>query len=364
MCKIYKTIKPGVMDSNDIKMLFDLAKKKNFAIPAINCINTDSINAVLETASKINSPVIIQFSYNGSAFLSGLEFKKKNKTHIPSVLGAISGAKHIHLVAKEYNIPVIIHTDHCYKEILPWINLLLEEGKNFFKENRKPLFSSHMIDLSKQNIKENVDTSIKYLKKITSLNMILELELGCTGGEEDGIDNTNINKKLLYTDPKDVYYAYKKLNKISNNFIIAASFGNVHGVYKSGQVSLKPNILKKSQKYVEKMENVSKNPLNFVFHGGSGSKDKEIQESIKYGIIKLNIDTDIQWSSWKGVLKYYLSNNKYLQNQLGNPYGDHQPNKKYYDPRNWIRSSKKSTYKYLKSIFIKLNACNILKYFE
>lgn len=359
MKNVLNVIKPGVLNSNDMKKLFFLAKKNKFAIPAINCIGTNSINSVLETAAKMKSPVIIQFSYSGSAFISGLGLKTLNP-HQPSILGAISGAQHVHLLSKYYQIPVILHTDHCHKDYLPWIDGLLKKGKIFFKEHGRPLFSSHMIDLSKEKTKRNISISVKYLKKMTKIDMILELELGCTGGEEDGIDNSMIQKKHLYTDTKDILYAYDELNKISNNFIIAAAFGNVHGVYKPGKILLKPLILKKAQEYIRKIKNLSKNPINFVFHGGSGTSIKNIRKSISYGVIKFNIDTDMQWASWKGVLDFYLSNKNYLNSQLGNPTGKDQPNKKYYDPRIWLRNSQKYSSKYLKNIFTQLNAKNIL----
>ncbi|WP_075432078.1 class II fructose-bisphosphate aldolase [Buchnera aphidicola] len=354
-----KRIKPGVLNSHEMKILFSLAKKNKFAIPAINCIGNESINSVLETASYMKSPVIIQLSYSGSAFISGLGLRTKN-LYQPSIIGAISAAQHVHLLSKYYKVPVILHTDHCPNENLPWIDGLLKKGETFFKNHGRPLFSSHMIDLSKETIKKNISISRNYLKKITNLNMILEFELGCTGGEEDGIDNSKIKKKYLYTDTKDIFYAYKKLNKISDNFIIAAAFGNVHGVYKPGKISLKPSILKKAQNYISQKKKLPKNPLNFVFHGGSGTSIQDIQKSIKYGVIKFNIDTDMQWASWKGVLDFYLLNQEYLQNQLGNPTGKNQPNKKYYDPRVWLRNSQKYSFKYLKKIFKKLNAKNIL----
>lgn len=359
MCKILNYVKPGVLNAQEMKIIFSLAKKNNFAIPAINCIGTDSINSVLETAAKMKSPVIIQFSYGGSAFISGLGMQIKN-VHKPSIIGAISGAKHVHLLSKYYKVPVILHTDHCNFALLPWIDALLKEGKIFFKNTGKPLFSSHMIDLSKEKIENNINISIKYLKKITKINMMLEFELGCTGGEEDGIDNSNVKKKYLYTDTKDIFYAFNKLKKISNNFIIAAAFGNVHGVYKPGKILLKPSILKKAQNYISKINKLPKNPLNFVFHGGSGTNIKDIKKSIKYGVVKFNIDTDMQWYFWKGVLKFYLLNKKYLQNQLGNPQGKDQPNKKYYDPRIWLRKAQKYSSKYLQKMFLQLNAKNIL----
>ncbi|VFP81572.1 class II fructose-bisphosphate aldolase [Buchnera aphidicola] len=358
MYKILDIIKPGVLNSDETKIIFSLAKKNKFAIPAINCISTDSINSALEAASKERSPIIIQFSYGGSEFMSGLGLQKKG--HRNAIIGSISGAKHVHLISKYYNVPVILHTDHCDFNHLPWINGLLKEGGKFFKRYGRPLFSSHMIDLSKENIQKNIHISSEYLKKLTYLNMILEMELGCTGGEEDGIDNTNINKKLLYTDTKDIHFAFNKLNKISDNFIIAASFGNIHGVYKPGKIQLKPSILKKAQKYISLVNKLPKNPLNFVFHGGSGTDISDIKKSINYGVVKFNIDTDIQWNYWKGVLDFYLNNKKHLKSQLGTKVGESEPNKKYYDPRVWLRNAQKYSIKYLKKIFTILNSHNKL----
>ncbi|WP_295164209.1 class II fructose-bisphosphate aldolase [uncultured Buchnera sp.] len=358
--KILNSIQPGVLTGNECQIIFELAKKKKFAIPAVNCIGTDSINTVLETASRVKSPVIIQFSYGGSSFIAGYK-KISSKNHEDQAIqGSISGAQHVHLMSKYYQIPVILHTDHCSKEMLPWINGLLKEGKKHYQNFGKPLFTSHMIDLSKESLKENISTCSNYLKKIKKINMMLEIELGCTGGEEDGIDNSKIDKKLLYTQPKDVNYAYEKLSKISTNFTIAASFGNVHGVYQPGNVNLKPSILKASQEYVRIKHNLKKFPLNFVFHGGSGSDLKEIHESIEYGIVKMNIDTDMQWATWKGVLNFYKKNKDFLQKQLGNKNGKNIPNKKYYDPRSWIRESQESMSKRLEKTFKDLNAFNIL----
>lgn len=357
---IKKKIPVGVLNGYETKKIFELAKKNNFAIPSINCINTDSINTILKTAKDMRSPVIIQFSYGGSIFFSGLQNTKK-KIFQKAIDGAISGAQHIHLMSKYYNIPIILHTDHCNKELLPWIKGLIKAGKKFFKKNQRPLFSSHMLDLSHESLKNNIQICTKYLKKIKKIDMLLEIELGCTGGEEDGIDNNNLEKKYLYTKPKEVNYAYKKLSKISSLFSIAASFGNVHGVYKAGNVDLKPKILKKSQIYVQKKNNISRvNPLNFVFHGGSGSSLLDIHKSIKYGVVKINFDTDIQWYSWEGILKFYKKYKNYLQSQLGNPEGINKPNKKYYDPRNWIKKSQNNTSTRLKKIFKNLNAINIL----
>lgn len=356
---ILNIIKPGVMNGDEARIVFELAKKKQFAIPAVNCIGTDSINTVLETAARVKSPVIIQFSHGGACFIAGY----KNKSAIyqeQAIQGSISGAQHVHLMSKYYKIPVILHTDHCPKEILSWIDGLLEAGKNYYYDNKRPLFTSHMIDLSKENLQDNISICKKYFKKMQNINMMLEIELGCTGGEEDGIDNTKLDKRFLYTQPEDVNYAYEELQKISKNFSIAAAFGNIHGVYQTGNIDLRPIILKDSQDFVSTKHNLEKNPLNLVFHGGSGSHLKEIKESIKYGIVKMNIDTDIQWAAWKGVLNFYKKNKEFLQKQLGNKIDKNTPNKKYYDPRTWIRKSQESMSIRLERSFKELNSFNIL----
>ncbi|WP_343191824.1 class II fructose-bisphosphate aldolase [Buchnera aphidicola] len=359
MKKLFKNIKIGVMHASEAKKIFKVAKKNNFAIPAINCCTFDTINSVLEASKKINSPIIIQFSYTGSSFFlgNGIDIKENIKK---SILGATIAAKYVHKVSKFYKIPVILHTDHCHKEILPWLDGLILEDKKFFKKNKISLFTSHMIDLSKENIKKNISICSKYLQKMKKIDSMLEIELGCTGGEEDGIDNTKIEKKHLYTTPKDVEYAYKKLIKISNLFTIAASFGNVHGVYYKNNITLKPKILSESQKYISKKYNLKKKPIDFVFHGGSGSKKNIIKEAISYGVIKINMDTDIQWNLWKGILNFYKKNKNYLKNQLGNKKDKKTPNKKYYDPRNWIRKSQICAIKKIEKIFKKLNAINLL----
>lgn len=358
MTNSLNSIKSGIVDVKDMNKIFQVARMKNFAIPAINCIGIDSINAVLEAAKKINSPIIIQFSYGGSSFISGNGLKIDS--HISAVQGAISGAHHVHRMAKLYDIPVILHTDHCIKQHLPWINGLLEEGEKFFLKTGKPLFTSHMIDLSYETIEDNIKICCQYLKKTSNINMGLEIELGITGGEEDGVDNSHIDILNLYTKPKDINYAWENLTKISNNFIIAAAFGNVHGVYKPGNVKLNPNILNEAQKYVCNKNKLPDKSLNFVFHGGSGSSYKDIKKSIEYGVIKINFDTDIQWATWNGVLNYYKKNKNYLIKQLGNPEGKDKPNKKYYDPRIWLRSSQLSIIKRIEKIFALLNANNVL----
>lgn len=358
MVNILNFVKPGVVTGNDIQKIFTFAKQNNFALLAVNCVNIDSINAALEAAANMKSPIILQFSNAGSAFITG--FGLDNKNYSKSVLGAVSGCLYVHYVSKYYGVPVIVHTDHCTKQSLPWIDTLLDFNEKHFLITGSTLFSSHMLDLSAESLEQNIKISAKYLKRMNKLNMILEIELGCTGGEEDGIDNKHLNQSLLYTTPEDVAYAYEKLHTISSKFIIAASFGNVHGVYKSGNVQLNPKILKESQKYVAQKFGLPKNPLNFVFHGGSGSKLHEIAESIQYGVVKVNIDTDAQWANWEGILNYYKNNQDYLQTQLGNPLGNTRPNKKFYDPRVWIREGQKSMIKYLEKMFVMLNSTHIL----
>ena len=329
--KILDVVKPGVVTGEDVQKVFAICKENNFAMPAVNVINTDSINAVLEAAAKVKSPVVVQFSNGGAAFVAGKGLKLDGQQ--TAILGAISGAKHVHLMAEAYGVPVILHTDHAAKKLLPWIDGLLDAGEKHFAETGKPLFSSHMLDLSEESLKENIEICGQYLERMSKMGMTLEIELGVTGGEEDGVDNSNLDHSLLYTQPEDVAYAYEELSKISHRFTIAASFGNVHGVYKPGNVKLTPTILDNSQKYVSEKFGVPANTLNFVFHGGSGSTAEEIKESISYGVIKMNIDTDTQWATWEGIMNYYKKNEAYLQGQIGNPDGDDKPNKKFYDPR-------------------------------
>lgn len=359
MVNILQFIKPGVVTGNNIQKLFDLAKRNNFALPAVNCIGMDSINAALEAAANVRSPIILQFSHTGSAFMAGLGLNNEKK-YSASVVGAVAGSLYVHYISKHYNIPVILHTDHCTKKFLPWIDALLDLSEQHFIITGNPLFSSHMIDLSSEPIEENISITSKYLKRMDKSNITLEIELGQTGGEEDGINNNDINNSLLYTTPETVAYAYERLHSISSRFMIAASFGNVHGVYKSGNVKLNPKILHDSQEYVSKKFDLPKNSLNLVFHGGSGSTSEEIQESIRYGVVKINIDTDLQWAIWEGVLKYYKNNKDFLQTQIGNIYDYDQPNKKFYNPRAWIRSGQKSMIEYLERMFGMLNAINVL----
>ena len=358
MSKILDAVKPGVATGDDVQKIFKIAKENKFALPAVNCVGTDSVNAVMEAAAKVRAPVIVQFSNGGAVFVAGKGLKLEGQQ--AAILGAISGAEHIHRVAESYGIPVIIHTDHCAKKLLPWLDGLLDAGEKFFAQHGKPLFSSHMIDLSEEPLEENLDICCKYLERMAKMGMTLELELGCTGGEEDGVDNSHLDNSALYTQPEDVAYAYERLIKISPRFTIAASFGNVHGVYKPGNVQLTPKILDNSQKYVSEKFGLPPKSLDFVFHGGSGSSSAEIAEAVSYGVIKMNIDTDTQWATWSGVLGYYNKNKDYLQGQLGNPTGPDSPNKKYYDPRVWLRASQTSMIERLEQAFKELNAINVL----
>jgi fructose-bisphosphate aldolase class II len=356
--KILDVVKPGVVSGDDMQKIFAICKANHFAMPAVNVISTDSVNAVLEAAAKAQAPVIIQFSNGGAGFVAGKGLKLDGQK--AAILGAISGARHIHLMAQAYGVPVIVHTDHAAKKLLPWIDGLLDAGEQHFAETGKPLFSSHMLDLSEEPLKENIEICGKYLERMSKLGMTLEIELGVTGGEEDGVDNSDRDASLLYTQPEDVAYAYEELSKISNRFTIAASFGNVHGVYKPGNVKLTPKILDNSQKFVSEKYKVPANTLDFVFHGGSGSSADEIKESISYGVVKMNIDTDTQWATWEGVMGYYKKNEGYLQGQIGNPDGDDKPNKKYYDPRVWQRAGQAGMIARLQQAFQELNALNTL----
>jgi fructose-bisphosphate aldolase class II len=356
--KILDVVKPGVVTGDDVQKIFTICKEGNFALPGVNVISTDSINAVLEAAAKAKSAVIVQFSNGGAQFVAGKGLKLDGQQ--PNILGAISGAKHVHTLAEHYGVPVILHTDHAAKKLLPWIDGLLDAGEKHFAETGKPLFSSHMLDLSEESLAENIEICGNYLARMSKMDMTLEIELGCTGGEEDGVDNSHMDHSALYTQPEDVAYAYEQLSKISHRFTIAASFGNVHGVYKPGNVKLTPTILANSQAHVSEKFGVPANSLNFVFHGGSGSTAEEIAESISYGVIKMNIDTDTQWAYWNGIREYYLKNEGFLQGQIGNPTGEDSPNKKYYDPRVWVRAAQVSMVTRLEQAFAELNATNTL----
>ncbi len=349
--KILDVVKPGVAFGDDLQKIFGIAKANSFALPAVNVVGTDSVNAVMEAAKKVNSPIIVQFSNGGAVFYAG----KGISSQTAGVLGAISGALHVHTLSSAYGIPVVLHTDHANRKLLPWIDKLLDAGEKYFQNHGKPLFSSHMIDLSTESLEENVSTCKEYLKRMSKIGMILEIELGCTGGEEDGIDNSHLDNSALYTQPEDVAYAYKELSEISDKFTIAASFGNVHGVYKPGNVKLTPKILDNSQKYIQEKFDTAEKPVSFVFHGGSGSEEADIKEAISYGVVKMNIDTDTQWAFWEGTKTYIDKYSPYLQSQIGNPDGEDKPNKGYYDPRKWLRAGEESIVKRLEVAFDDLN---------
>ncbi len=352
------TIKSGVATGDMVQEIFKLAKAKNFALPAVNVVGSNTINTVLETAKELNAPVIIQFSNGGAHFNAGKGLSNENQK--AAIAGAVAGAKHIHSLAEAYDIPVILHTDHCSKKLLPWIDGLLDASEQFYKENGVPLYSSHMIDLSEEPIEENIGICKRYLERMSKIDMTLEIELGITGGEEDGVDNTDVDSSKLYTQPEEVAYAYEELKKVSDGFTIAASFGNVHGVYKPGNVKLTPKILDNSQKYIEEKYATGANPVDFVFHGGSGSTLEEIREAIGYGVIKMNIDTDMQFAFTEGIRDYMNDKIDYLRAQIGNPDGDDLPNKKHYDPRKWLREGESTFKTRLIQAFKDLNNVNTL----
>jgi len=352
------SIKPGVATGDEVQQIFQYAKEKGFALPAINVTSTSTVNGVMETAAKLKAPVIIQFSNGGAHYFAGKGLS--NKDEKAAILGGISGAKHIHQLAEAYGATVILHTDHCAKKLLPWIDGLLEAGEEHFRQTGKPLYSSHMIDLSEEPIEENIELCKHYLARMSKIGMSLEIELGITGGEEDGVDNTDVDNSKLYTQPEEVAYAYEELMKVSPRFTIAAAFGNVHGVYKPGNVKLTPIILKNSQDFVQQKFNTGVNPVDFVFHGGSGSSVEEIREGISYGVVKMNIDTDLQFAFTEGVRDYVEAKIEYLRTQIGNPDGDDIPNKKYYDPRKWMREGELTFNKRLEQCFADLNNVNTL----
>ena len=352
-------IKKGVLTGSDVAKVFEHARQNNYALPAVNVTNSNTVNASIEMAKELNSPIIIQFSNGGASFFAGKGLS--NDGQRSAIAGGISGAQHVRMMADAYGVPVILHTDHCAKKLLPWVDGLLSAGESYYKSNGVPLYSSHMLDLSEEPIEENIEICKRYLERMTKMGMTLEIELGVTGGEEDGVDNTNIDNSKLYTQPEEVAYAYEELKKVSDNFVIAAAFGNVHGVYKPGNVHLSPIILKNSQEFVaQKYNTANKMPINFVFHGGSGSTVEEIREAISYGVIKMNIDTDLQYAFWEGIRDFYISKKDYLQGQLGNPEGADSPNKKFYDPRVWLRKGEDTFKARLKQAFEDLNNINQL----
>lgn len=351
-----KKYRAGVLFGDELEALYNDAKDNQFALPAVNTIGTNTINAVLETAAKVNSPVIIQFSNSGAQFIAGKGMPNDNLQG--NIAGGVSGALHVHNVAKYYGVPVVLHTDHAAKKWLPWVSGLIDAGEQFYKEKGQPLFSSHMLDLSEEPLEENIQTSVEFYKRMAPLGMSIEIELGVTGGEEDGVDNSGVENDKLYTQPQHVAYSYTELSKVGKLFTVAAAFGNVHGVYSPGNVELRPVILKNSQDYIEKELGTGAKPVYFVFHGGSGSPQHQIREAIGYGAIKMNIDTDLQWAFWEGIHGFYVKNEAYLQGQLGNPEGADKPNKKYYDPRVWLRKGEESFSKRLEVAFEDLNCIN------
>ncbi|MEM7332865.1 MAG: class II fructose-bisphosphate aldolase [Chloroflexota bacterium] len=348
----------GVITGDQVTEVFQEAKENQYALPAANVVGTNTVNSVLETARDVNSPVILQFSNGGASFFAGKGMSNENQQ--AAVVGAVSGAHHVHQVAAKYGTSVILHTDHCAKKLLPWVDGMLDAGEQFYAAHGIPLYSSHMLDLSEEPIEENIEICKRYLERMSKMGMSLEIELGITGGEEDGVDNTDVDAARLYTQPEEVAYAYEELMKVSDKFTVAAAFGNVHGVYKPGNVELKPVILHNSQKYIEEKFNTGPKPVNFVFHGGSGSTPEEIAEALSYGAIKMNIDTDLQWAFWNGIRGYEAEKHDYLQGQIGNPEGDDQPNKKVYDPRKWLRVAEQSFQVRLKQAFEELNCINRL----
>ena len=348
----------GVVTGSQVQDLFQFAKQKSFALPAVNVVGSNSVNPVIETAAELNSPVIIQFSNGGSQFMAGKGLSNENQR--AAIAGGVAGAKHVHELAKQYGATVILHTDHCAKNLLPWIDGLLDAGEIFYRQTGKPLYSSHMIDLSEESIEENIEICKTYLARMDKMGMTLEIELGVTGGEEDGVDNTDIDVSKLYTQPEEVAYAYEELSKISPRFTVAAAFGNVHGVYKPGNVKLTPKILKNSQEFISKKFGVADNTVDFVFHGGSGSTIEEITEAIGYGVIKMNIDTDLQFAFTEGIRDYMVDNIDYLRTQIGNPDGSDVPNKKHYDPRKWLRKGEETFKTRLIKAFEDLNNVNTL----
>ncbi len=356
MSTLKDLVPAGVVAGDDVQKVFAYAKAHGFALPAVNCTGTNNVNAAMEIARDMDMPIIIQFSNGGASFYAGKGLS--NDGQKASIAGAIAAASHIHQLAELYGVHVLIHTDHCAKKLLPWLDGLLDAGEAYFKTHGKPLFSSHMLDLSEESLVDNIEIVKRYLERMSKMDMTLEFELGVTGGEEDGVDNTGVSSSRLYTQPEDVAYAYETLMKVSPRFTIAAAFGNVHGVYKPGNVKLRPVILHNCQEYVQKKFNTPEKPLNLVFHGGSGSTLEEIREAVSYGVVKMNIDTDLQWALWEGVKDYYVKNADYLQGQIGNPKGPDEPNKKYYDPRTWLRAGEETFKARLRRYFEELNTAN------
>jgi fructose-bisphosphate aldolase class II len=336
----------GVATGDAVQAIFNDAKENEYALPAVNVVNSHTVNAVLEAAAQVNSPVMVQFSNGGGQFFAGKSLD--NEGQKGAIAGSVSGALHVHAMAEAYDVPVILHTDHAARKLLPWIDGLLDASEKFYKREGKSLYSSHMLDLSEEPIDDNLSTCKTYFERMSQMDMTIEIELGVTGGEEDGVDNTDIDSARLYTQPEEVNQAYEILSAVSNRFTVAAAFGNVHGVYKPGNV----------EEFIQNKHGLSGKPIDFVFHGGSGSSREQIREAIGYGVVKMNLDTDMQWAFWDGVHGYYKENKDYLQAQLGNPDGDDKPNKKFYDPRVWLRSGEVAFVERLKRSFEDLNCIN------
>jgi len=358
--KLPASVKPGVVTGQALVDLLDHAKEKGWAIPGVNIVGTSSINACMEAAKKSGGPIMVTFSKGGGQFIAGKAADNTNDA--ACVAGTVAGALHVRQVAKLYGVPVILHTDHCQKAWLPWFDALLEANEDYFQKNGEPLFSSHMLDLSEESLEDNIAICKKYMERMAKINLLLEMELGITGGEEDGVDNSDVDSSRLYTQPEEVWQVYQALSSVPNaNFTVAAAFGNVHGVYAPGNVSLQPEILHNTQKYIkEKLGCESDKPVKFVFHGGSGSSQEDIQYAIKAGVIKMNIDTDTQWAFWDGVNQYQKKNVDYLQAQIGNPEGPEKPNKKYYDPRMAMRAGEEAMADRLVKAMKDLNCVDVL----
>lgn len=356
------SVHPGVLSGQAMIDLLEHAKENGYAIPAVNCVSSSGINACLEAARANDAPIIIQFSSGGSQFYGGKGLD--NTDYRAAIAGAVSGAFHTRTMAEQYGIPVILHTDHCSKQLLPWVDGLIAASERYYAVHGEPLFSSHMIDLSEEPLEENLSICAEYLERMDKTGMLLEMELGITGGEEDGVDNSDRPLEDLYSKPEEIYQTYVELKKVSDKFTVAAAFGNVHGVYSPGNVKLDPEILNNAQKYIcdklgdEAPEN--KMPVSFVFHGGSGSDVSDIQTALTYGVIKMNIDTDTQWSYWEGIKNFEAKYHDYLQGQIGNPDGEDKPNKKFYDPRECMRAGEVNTINRLQTAFEDLKCQNIL----
>lgn len=349
--------RPGVLYGEEVVELYNHAKENEYALPAVNCVTSSTVNAALAAAREARSPIIIQFSNGGAHFFIGKTVPSANQQG--PIAGAIAAAHYVHHAAEAYGVPVVLHTDHCARKILPWVEGLLEAGEKFYRERGRPLYSSHMLDLSEEPIEENLATCARFLERMHKMEMSLEIELGVTGGEEDGVDNTGVHESRLYTQPEDVARAYETLKPISHRFTVAAAFGNVHGVYKPGNVKLRPTILRDSQTFIEQKFGTGPKPICFVFHGGSGSSREEIREAIRYGAVKMNLDTDLQWAYWDGVRAYEHKNRDFLQSQIGNPVSPDAPNKKYYDPRAWLAAAEASFTKRLLQSYEDLNALGV-----